>query len=107
MNSSKSLFTSITLLPEVGNMSRYEVYNVCIEQPQMIIAEGIWASHTAVPPKSSFTMLEIQIIAIFLITQLFHFFLKRLGFSYFISQVMVYIHPSLLFVVDPFLNINN
>ncbi|CAL5202099.1 unnamed protein product [Lathyrus oleraceus] len=88
MNSSKSLFTSITLLPEVGNMSRYEVYNVCIEQPQMIIAEGIWASHTAVPPKSSFTMLEIQIIAIFLITQLFHFFLKRLGFSYFISQVM-------------------
>ncbi|XP_058782450.1 cation/H(+) antiporter 4-like [Vicia villosa] len=88
MNSSASLFTSIVLLYEDNITGRHQVYNVCIEQPQMIIAEGIWASHTIVPPKSSFTMLEIQIIIIFFITQFFHFFLKRLGFSCFISQVM-------------------
>lgn len=80
-------------LPDPFNTTRYQVYNVCIEQPQTIVAEGIWATHTVFPPKSTFTMLELQIITIFLTTQCFHFFLKRLGFSYFVSQVMVWIYP--------------
>nr|KYP45473.1 K(+)/H(+) antiporter 13 [Cajanus cajan] len=56
-----------------------------------IISDGIWSGHNhigSIPSKSAFTMLELQIVIIFAVTQGFHFFLKRIGIPYFVSQVM-------------------
>lgn len=90
MDPNQTLFTLITQKNESFN-GRLRYYNTCIDLPPKITSEGIWASHTtgASPSHSSFTILELQIISIFVTTQSFHFFLKRLGFPYFISQVMV------------------
>ncbi|XP_061370601.1 cation/H(+) antiporter 4-like [Gastrolobium bilobum] len=89
MNSTQELFfTSVTFVREVIP-GRYQIYNVCVDEPK-IVSDGIWANRTtgALPTHSTFTMLELQILIIFVITQIFHFSFKRLGLPYFISQVM-------------------
>jgi hypothetical protein len=100
MDFGESLFTSINQVPDEYNLTHYQTYNVCIEQPPMLISEGIWAGHTVLSAKSTFTMLEIQIITIIFITQCLHFFLQHLGCSYFISQVMVNIPSPLYFFLS-------
>ncbi|KAK7304881.1 hypothetical protein VNO77_42774 [Canavalia gladiata] len=88
MESNQTIFSSVTLV-KVYEEDRFHSYNVCLYQPMKIVSEGIWTNHTYhIPSQSAFTMLELQIITIFLITQTFHFLLKRLGVPYFVSQVM-------------------
>jgi len=61
-----------------------------MNQPMKIISDGIWTPENgAIPSESAFTVLELQIVTIFVVTQGFHFILKRLGIPYFVSQVMV------------------
>jgi len=103
MNSNQTLFSSVTLLHQVPSL-RFEVYNVCVNHPMKIISDGILNHHaSAIPSQSSFTMLELQFVIIFVITQSFHFILKRLGIPYFVSQVMVGIYPFILYIVINFL----
>lgn len=88
MDANQTIFSSYTFMftePE----KRHEIYNVCMDQPMKIISNGIWTHHLgAIPSQSAFTMLELQIVTIFVVTQCFHFILKRLGFPYFVSQIM-------------------
>jgi len=61
-----------------------------MDQPMKIISDGIWEyPNGSSPSQSAYTMLELQMVIIFAVTQAFHFILKQLGFPYFISQVMV------------------
>ncbi|KAK7401012.1 hypothetical protein VNO78_12322 [Psophocarpus tetragonolobus] len=88
MNSNQTIFSSVAFLHEVPKMRR-ETYNVCVTQPLKIVSDGIWTSNEGSKPlESAFTMLELQIVIIFAITQLFHVILKRLGIPLFVSQVM-------------------
>ncbi|RDY10865.1 Cation/H(+) antiporter 4, partial [Mucuna pruriens] len=88
MDANQTIFSSATFLYELPG-SRHQVYNACIEKPMNIISDGIWTHPTgAIPSKSAFTIVELQIAIIFLVTQGFHFILKRLGIPYFVSQVM-------------------
>ncbi|KAK7401011.1 hypothetical protein VNO78_12321 [Psophocarpus tetragonolobus] len=88
MNSNETIFSSATLLFEIP-LVRRQIYNVCISQPMKIISDGIWTPNEGSKPlESAFTMLELQIVVIFAITQCFHFILKQLGIPYLVSQVM-------------------
>ncbi|KAK7333785.1 hypothetical protein VNO80_30564 [Phaseolus coccineus] len=88
MNSTQTIFSSATLIVTIP-MSRREIFNVCMDQPMKIISDGIWEYPNGSPPsQSAYTMLELQIVTIFAVTQAFHFILKQLGFPYFVSQVM-------------------
>jgi len=89
MEANQTLFSSVTLLHEVPELG-FEAYNVCVHHPMKIISDGIWTQHgSALPTQYSYTMLELQIVIIFVVTQGFHFILSRLGVPYFVSQVMV------------------
>nr|KYP35633.1 K(+)/H(+) antiporter 13 [Cajanus cajan] len=58
--------------------------------PPKIISDGMWSNSTSgiLPHRATMPILELQIITIFLITQFFHTILKRMGFPYFVSQIM-------------------
>ncbi|KAK7316634.1 hypothetical protein RJT34_00249 [Clitoria ternatea] len=88
MNINQTIFASTTLLAAPQFEKQLRVYNVCIHQPLSIISDGIWTDIGTKPSQSTFTLLELQIIVIFLVTQAFNFPLKRLGFPHFVSQVM-------------------
>jgi len=70
---------------------RFIIYNVQIDMPPKIVSDGIWGNTDigALPDKATLPLLECQILTIFLVTQCFHLVLKRLGFPYFVSQIMV------------------
>ncbi|KOM51901.1 hypothetical protein LR48_Vigan09g056000 [Vigna angularis] len=88
MDANQTLFSSVMLLHEVPSLG-FEVYNVCVNHPMKIISDGIWTQHgSALPTQYSYTMLELQILIIFVVTQGFHFILNRLGVPFFVSQVM-------------------
>ncbi|RDY10860.1 Cation/H(+) antiporter 4, partial [Mucuna pruriens] len=88
MDSNQTIFSSATILYNIP-IERHQIYNVCMNQPMKIISDGIWSQRSgAIPSQSAFTMLELQIVTIFAVTQGFHFILKRLGVPYFVSQVM-------------------
>ncbi|TKY46630.1 Cation/H(+) antiporter 4 [Spatholobus suberectus] len=88
MDLNQTIFDSVTYLYDVPTM-RQQVYNVCLDQPMKIVSNGIFNNHNgAIPSQSAFTMLELQIVIIFAVTQGFHFILKRIGAPYFVSQVM-------------------
>ncbi|KAG2394632.1 Cation/H(+) antiporter 4 Protein [Vigna angularis] len=88
MNFNQTIFSSATLLVSIP-LSRREIYNVCMDQPMKIISDGIWNHpNGSSPAQSAYTMLQIQMVIIFAITQAFHFILKQFGFPYFVSQVM-------------------
>ena len=88
MNVNESLFQSIRVLNASQNMIEYEV---CLFQPAHTSSLGLWGKYIfAGPPMlSSFPVFMLQIMVIFLTTQACHFLLKRLGFSFLISQMMV------------------
>ncbi|KAK7401003.1 hypothetical protein VNO78_12312 [Psophocarpus tetragonolobus] len=88
MDFNQTIFSSVTYLYE-DPKKPHRVYNVCIDQPMKIVSDGIWSSNNgASPMESAFTLLELQMVIIFAITQGCHFILKRLGIPYFVSQVM-------------------
>ncbi|WVY93797.1 hypothetical protein V8G54_032885 [Vigna mungo] len=65
MDANQTLFSSVTLLHEVPSLG-FEVYNVCVNHPMKIISDGIWTQHgSALPTQYSYTMLELQILIIF------------------------------------------
>ncbi|RDX65266.1 Cation/H(+) antiporter 4, partial [Mucuna pruriens] len=70
---------------------KYVFYNVSVDMPPKIISDGIWGDTTygAVPTRATMPLLQLQILTIFVITNCFHSVLKRLGFPYFVSQIMV------------------
>ncbi|CAJ1971228.1 unnamed protein product [Sphenostylis stenocarpa] len=69
---------------------RFVFYNVKIDMPPKIVSDGIWGNtnYGALPEKATLPLLELQILAIFIITQCFHLVFKRLGIPYFVSQMM-------------------
>jgi len=92
MDANHTLFSSVTLLHEVPLLG-YQVYNVCVNHPMKIVSDGMWSHASSIPSQSSYTILQLQIVIIFIVTQSFHFILKQLGIPYFVSQVMVGIYP--------------
>lgn len=99
MNFNQTIFSSATLLVSIP-LSRREIYNVCMDQPMKIISDGIWNHpNGSSPTQSAYTMLQIQMVIIFAITQAFHFILKQFGFPYFVSQVMVCPFSLLIIIV--------
>ncbi|ESW18163.1 hypothetical protein PHAVU_006G018300 [Phaseolus vulgaris] len=87
MDANHTLFSSVTLLHEVPLLG-YQVYNVCVNHPMKIVSDGMWSHASSIPSQSSYTILQLQIVIIFIVTQSFHFILKQLGIPYFVSQVM-------------------
>ncbi|KAG2391004.1 hypothetical protein LR48_Vigan07g037500 [Vigna angularis] len=69
---------------------RFIIFNVQIDMPPKIVSDGIWGNTDigALPDKTVVPLLEFQILTIFVVTQCFHLVLKRLGFPYFVSQMM-------------------
>lgn len=65
--------------------------NVCSAAPPNIVSDGIWGGQEngRVPLKSALPMFELQVVIIFIITQICNFFLRRLDFPEFIGQMMV------------------
>ncbi|MED6152387.1 hypothetical protein PIB30_091580 [Stylosanthes scabra] len=78
------------------------IYEICLHMPPRIVSDGIWADEktSQSPLESSLTLLEMQILVIFGLMHCFHFVLKRFGFPYFVSQLLVG------FVLGPSLNID-
>ncbi|CAJ1964603.1 unnamed protein product [Sphenostylis stenocarpa] len=88
MDSNQTLFSSVTLLQDLPSI-RHEIYNVCMNQPMKIVSDGIWNPHaSAIPSQSAYTMLQLQMVIIFIVTQAIHFILKQFGIPPFVSQVM-------------------
>ncbi|KAI4347657.1 hypothetical protein L6164_008449 [Bauhinia variegata] len=96
MNANETLFDAITTLKETKNSMTYEV---CLHVPPYIVSDGIWGNHVDSwsPMKSSVPVFEFQMIVIFVITQLGHLILKRLGFPHLVSQMIagLILGPSL------------
>ncbi|KAI9075812.1 hypothetical protein K1719_014166 [Acacia pycnantha] len=67
-----------------------ETYEVCIRRPPFIVSDGFWSGQKSgrTPMKSALPLFELQIMVIFAITHICHFFFKRLGLPLFFSQVM-------------------
>ncbi|KAL4326932.1 hypothetical protein S83_041131 [Arachis hypogaea] len=86
----------------IESTQKSTIYEVCLHIPPKIVSDGIWANKKSgnFPLQSSLTLLEMQICVIFTLMHCFHFVLKRLGFPYFVSQVLVG------FVLGPSLNID-
>ncbi|KAL2322318.1 hypothetical protein Fmac_026697 [Flemingia macrophylla] len=92
MNSNQTIFSSEMYMYDIP-VTRTQVYNVCFEQPMKVVSNGIWSNDSGhhiqfIPSQSAFTIFELQILVIFVVTQGFHFILKRIGIPYFVSQVM-------------------
>ncbi|KAK7339134.1 hypothetical protein VNO77_19780 [Canavalia gladiata] len=87
----RTIFASAFLNESLSDPDRkYILYDVTIDIPARVVSDGIWGNTTygALPSKATLPILETQILTIFTITQCFHLVLKRLGFPYFVSQVM-------------------
>ncbi|KAK7385886.1 hypothetical protein VNO78_31827 [Psophocarpus tetragonolobus] len=69
---------------------KYVYYNVTVDMPPKVVSDGMWGNkaYGALPSTATLPLLELQILIIFTITQCFHLILKRLGFPYFVSQMM-------------------
>ncbi|XP_019418395.1 PREDICTED: cation/H(+) antiporter 4-like [Lupinus angustifolius] len=89
MNYNHSLFKEFIVLNQSQN---FNIYNVSIDLPPHITSEGLWADYNhgggKSPLQSPFTILQLQIVTIFFITQCCHFLLKSLGVPYFISSAL-------------------
>ncbi|KAK7304882.1 hypothetical protein VNO77_42775 [Canavalia gladiata] len=82
-------FLSVNELPK--HDYRGASYNVCIHLPPDITSNGVFEiddNGASTLLQHPLTILELQIVTIFAITQCFHFLLKRLELPYFISSVM-------------------
>ncbi|XP_058734126.1 cation/H(+) antiporter 4-like [Vicia villosa] len=64
--------------------------NVCSAAPPNIVSDGIWGGQDngRVPLRSALPIFELQVVVIFIITQICNFFLRRLHFPEFIGQMM-------------------
>ncbi|KAI4357621.1 hypothetical protein L6164_001558 [Bauhinia variegata] len=87
MNPEYTLFDSVTPINTTNNTAYYKV---CLPIPPNVDSDGIWGAHVlaASPMKSSFPVFELQVVIIFIVTQLCHFLFKRLGLPFFLSQMM-------------------
>ncbi|TKY57112.1 Cation/H(+) antiporter 4 [Spatholobus suberectus] len=87
----KTIFSTVMFDKVKSDPDRkFIYYNVTVDMPPKIVSDGIWGNTTygALPNRATIPLLELQIITIFAITQCFHLVLKRLGFPYFVSQMM-------------------
>ncbi|KAK7318952.1 hypothetical protein RJT34_03661 [Clitoria ternatea] len=80
-NATETIFTQV-------NLTNNFTYNVCTWTPPIIVSDGIWGGHARAPMKSSLPLFELQILLIFAVTQICHFFLKIFNFPPFVSQLM-------------------
>lgn len=90
-----TIFSAVMLNNTMSDPERkFAVFDVSIDMPPKIASDGLWGdqSYGALPKRSTLPLLEVQIFLIFIITQCFHTVLKRLGFPYFVSQMMVCIY---------------
>ncbi|KAK7359277.1 hypothetical protein VNO77_01230 [Canavalia gladiata] len=83
LRANESLFLSIEKINET-------TYNVCSAAPPNIVSDGLWGGQLngRTPMKSSLPLFELQVLIIFALTQICHFFLKHFDFPQFISQMM-------------------
>jgi hypothetical protein len=86
INANETLFNSITRLNETG-------YKVCYDAPPHIVSDGLWGGQEngRTPMKSFLPVIELQLLIIFIITQICSFLLKPLRLPLFIPQMMVII----------------
>ncbi|OIV97463.1 hypothetical protein TanjilG_10987 [Lupinus angustifolius] len=77
-----TLFFSVIKVNESTNL-------VCFEAPPHIVSDGIFGGKTngRTPMKSFLPMFEMQMLLIFVLTQICHFILKPLGLPQFIPQM--------------------
>ncbi|TKY57111.1 Cation/H(+) antiporter 4 [Spatholobus suberectus] len=88
---SRTIFAAVAFDKTRSDPDRkYLYYDISIDMPPKVVCDGIWGdtAYGALPSRATMPLLETQIITIFVITQCFHLVLKRLGFPYFVSQVM-------------------
>ncbi|KAK7316588.1 hypothetical protein RJT34_00166 [Clitoria ternatea] len=88
-----TVYKNGTLFFSVNEMhiNDFHTYNVCIDLPPPMRSDSIFATHNYGVSSllhRPLTILELQIVTIFMITQCFHFFLKRLSLPYFFSSAM-------------------
>ncbi|XP_027368556.1 cation/H(+) antiporter 4-like [Abrus precatorius] len=87
----RTIFVSAIVNETLSDPARkYVMYDVRVDMPPKIVSDGLWGNtaYAALPSRATLPLLELQIISIFTITQCFHWVLKRLGFPYFVSQIM-------------------
>ncbi|XP_054805429.1 cation/H(+) antiporter 11-like [Prosopis cineraria] len=104
MNANETLFEAFTFL----NASNHdETYQVCIKTPPNIVSDGLWGGQQSgrTPMRSALPIFELQIIVIFAITHICHFFFNRLGLTLFFSQIMAGLILGPSFEIEP-LNLN-
>ncbi|RYR35499.1 hypothetical protein HN51_030763 [Arachis hypogaea] len=65
-------------------------YRVCFKAPPRIVSDGIWGGQKngRKPMKSFLPLFELQVLIIFVVTQICHFFFKRLRLPFLVSQIM-------------------
>ncbi|CAJ1848913.1 unnamed protein product [Sphenostylis stenocarpa] len=94
----ETAFLSVT---EVDERSRR--YQVCYAAPPHIVSDGLWRSkpNTRSPMKSFLPLFELQVLLIFVVTQICRLLLLPLKLPLFISQMMAGLILQALFAVEP------
>ncbi|XP_014521686.1 cation/H(+) antiporter 15-like [Vigna radiata var. radiata] len=98
LNASETMFLSITEVDE-----RRQRYEVCLDAPPHIVSDGLWRSpqNTRTPMRSFLPLFELQVLLIFVITQICRLILMPFKVPLFISQMMAGLILQALFVGEP------
>ncbi|KAI4305535.1 hypothetical protein L6164_028898 [Bauhinia variegata] len=96
MNPNETFYEEIA---QIGASPNSTSYNVCMHFLN-INSDGIWGNYSGdkfSPLRSSLPVIEMQLIVIFVVTQLCHFILKHLGCPALVSQMLagLILGPSL------------
>ncbi|KAK7317153.1 hypothetical protein RJT34_01137 [Clitoria ternatea] len=96
LNSNETMFDSIKIINDNN-------YMVCYKTPPNIVSDGLWGGteNGRTPMKSFLPIFELQVLIIFVITQICRFFLKPLRLPLFISQMMAGIILHVCLLVEP------
>ncbi|WJX39389.1 hypothetical protein P8452_26936 [Trifolium repens] len=96
INSNYTLFHSVTRLNQTS-------YEVCFDAPPHIVSDGLWGGkeNGRTPMRSFFPMFELQVLIIFILTQICSFLLKPLKLPQFIVQMIAGLIIGVTFEIKP------
>ncbi|XP_045817285.1 cation/H(+) antiporter 4-like isoform X1 [Trifolium pratense] len=96
ISSNYTLFHSVTRLNQTS-------YQVCFDAPPHIVSDGLWGGkeNGRTPIKSFFPMFELQILIIFVLTQVCTILLKPLKLPQFIIQMIAGLIIGVTFEIKP------
>ncbi|WJX33323.1 hypothetical protein P8452_21539 [Trifolium repens] len=96
INSNYTLFHSVTRLNQTS-------YEVCFDAPPHIVSDGLWGGkeNGRTPMRSFFPMFELQLLIIFVLTQICSFLLKPLKLPQFIVQMIAGLIIGVTFEIKP------